>query len=488
MPGTVFHALTATTPDNTNFEIRPLAHWNAAHLVTLSATAGSELIGAFSNTNGVSFGLSGGLITVSAIGAQPLFSAGTTSNNLSQVIFSNSNGVSFGLNGSTITASYSNQNVSAGTTSNNLASVVFSNANGVSFGLSGSTITASVPGGGGSTLTIIGKGNTTGQSSSSTVNFSAVSISGTGAVSVGMSAGNILISAPNTVALTQLSAGMSTQGNTAGTTGLATAQLVVVGSQNISLSQSFNLGSATLTINAPATSSLVGASGLTVSTAGSTISVGNSQVTRTIWPEGNLTAVSAPGQGSASIQYIPVANPLTATRIDALVQWNGSSTASAVTAAVVISAWAAVYTRNASTLSSLSSGSTQTTYTYASNSAGQTQLISTAIRPVSVPVNVSMTQGEYFVAFNFSTNSSSVGAATTNLGQTLSMVGGNALQTALNYAEFTAQTATSTGLYGGMGVFTAQTAGLPASINLNAIAQTGASLSQANIALVFRNG
>lgn len=107
---------------------------------------------------------------------------------------------------------------------------------------------------------------------------------------------------------------MSTAGNTAGTASLATAQLVIVGSNNISLSQSYNLGSATLSIigtgglaivasnttftsgtvvlsaaggaitissgaqsalfSVPATSSLVGASGLTVSTAGSTISVG----------------------------------------------------------------------------------------------------------------------------------------------------------------------------------------------------------------------
>src|ERR1700675_2741100 len=103
MPITVFHSLTATTPDNTNFEIRPIAHWNASHLGTISVTAGSEIIGGFSNTNGVSFGLSAGQVTASVIGGQPLISAGTTSNNLSQIVFSNSNGLSFGLNGSTLT-------------------------------------------------------------------------------------------------------------------------------------------------------------------------------------------------------------------------------------------------------------------------------------------------------------------------------------------------------------------------------------------------
>lgn len=45
-----------------------------------------------------------------------------------------------------------------------------------------------------------------------------------------------------------LTAGMSTQGNTAGTTGLVASQLLIVGSNNITLSQSVNGQSATLSI------------------------------------------------------------------------------------------------------------------------------------------------------------------------------------------------------------------------------------------------
>ncbi len=156
----------------------------------------------------------------------------------------------------------------------------------------------------------------------------------------------------------------------------------------------------------------------------------------------------------------------------------------------MISAWGAIYTKNVNTLSSLSSGSTQATYTYASNSAGITGLTYSAVRPVSVPINIFATQGEYYVAFNMSTNSSSIGAATTNLAQTISVMGGNAIQTGagFNYVpDFTAQTAASRNLYGGMGVYATTTAGMPASMALSDIVQTGASLSQANIALVFRN-
>lgn len=182
MPVTVFHQLSATTPDNTSYEIRP-SHWNSSHAVSL-AIAGLEVIGAFSNGGNVSFGTNGqSAITANAPAqsAQPVavsgsngsftfstlsmgnlnglshytsngsvvgsytvpstaglisalnLSAGTTSGNVSAAVFSNSNGISFGLNGSTITGSVAAQ-----------SSLSFSNANGVSFGTAGSTLTASV--------------------------------------------------------------------------------------------------------------------------------------------------------------------------------------------------------------------------------------------------------------------------------------------------------------------------------------------------------
>ena len=193
MPVSIYHSLTATTPDNTSYEIRPQEHWNAAHAVTLNVS-GSEVIGAFNNAGGVTFGLeTNGSITASAPAGVPSpvnFSAGTTSNNLASVVFGNSNGVSFGLNGSTVTGSHnglttamasnrgsdfvqataafagtnasgtiasngisvsignylttamlsnavtmSNIKVSAGTLSANRSDMTFGNSNGISFGL-----------------------------------------------------------------------------------------------------------------------------------------------------------------------------------------------------------------------------------------------------------------------------------------------------------------------------------------------------------------
>lgn len=101
----------------------------------------------FSNSNGVSFGMSGGTRITASVDAIKSISAGTTRITSGEAVFSNSNGVSFGVNGNTVTASIAtsltNINVSAGTTSNNLSALVFSNSNGVTFGLNGSTVTAS---------------------------------------------------------------------------------------------------------------------------------------------------------------------------------------------------------------------------------------------------------------------------------------------------------------------------------------------------------
>jgi hypothetical protein len=161
----------------------------------------------FSNSNNVSFGLNGSTVTATATVATSLsnirLSAGTTSNLRSDFTFSNINGVSFGLDNGTITASVAaggggSVNFSAGTTSNNLGSVVFSNSNGVSFGLNGSTITASHNGITTQTnqqMTLFATGNTT-LSSTGTTNASSIIFRGSGLASVGITNGSILVDVP----------------------------------------------------------------------------------------------------------------------------------------------------------------------------------------------------------------------------------------------------------------------------------------------------
>lgn len=91
----------------------------------------------FSNSNGVTFGLSGSTITASVANAVQ-----------SSLVYSNSNNISFGIAGSTLTANasfaQSSFSLSAGTRNETISQLVFSNANGISFGLTGGTITGTV--------------------------------------------------------------------------------------------------------------------------------------------------------------------------------------------------------------------------------------------------------------------------------------------------------------------------------------------------------
>lgn len=296
----------------------------------------------------------------------------------------------------------------------------------------------------------------------------------------------------------------------AGTTSSNLGSVVFSNSNGIS----FGLNGSTITGTVAATSSLVaGNANISISTNGSTISVNgigagtgittgsttgvvqaatlNSNglstnepyMTRFMVPDAQLqTVVSAPGNASISFVYVSVPTPVTGSRIDLLMAHSGGSSASNTTGGFVYSGYAAIYTINAASLSSLSSGSTQTTFTWNSNSAGQTQFTQSNIIPMSVPVNFNMPPGEYIVGVNVVT------AATGNaMGNTWSVMGGNNLQTALVYADLASSAAASRNLLLGMGVYSAASTGLSAAYSLSGIVMTGSSLSQANVALVFRN-
>lgn len=180
-------------------------------------------------------------------------SAGAARITSGEVVFSNSNGLAFGANGQTITGSYtvpsiagliSNVNLSAGTTSNNLSAFVFSNSNNVSFGLNGSTVTAtiSVPAQTAQSVGVYAVSNTTGASSSSTVDARSISFQGAGIASVGMTNGSVVISVP--------SGGAASVNLSAGTTSNNLTAFVFSNSNNVSFG--LNGSTVTATISVPA--------------------------------------------------------------------------------------------------------------------------------------------------------------------------------------------------------------------------------------------
>ena len=272
----------------------------------------------FSNSNNVTFGLNGSTVTASASYSQP----GAT-------VFSNSNNVTFGLNGSTVTASvtvtYPSQtvqpvaasasngsynfstlkfvegsgvtwatqingiqasvktdyqssnanyqtghtgptgvrvNASASTLTN--GDLVFSNSNNITFGINGSTITASASVIAQTQQPMYFSAGTT-STSANTLQFGTSAANGN--VTFAISGGSLVGSAPSGGA--GFTAGISTNGS--GTTGTVNSQIVFFPGANITLSQSINGASASLTV-------IGGAGGAGVNVAGGGVTQGTGTV------------------------------------------------------------------------------------------------------------------------------------------------------------------------------------------------------------------
>lgn len=310
----------------------------------------------FNNANGISFGMANSSVitasytvpsTAGLLSAVNV-SAGTTSNNLSAMTFANSNGMSFGLNGSVVTgtvktdylttAALSNHSHGVSFTSGSVAfqTLSFTNSNGISFNsgtqgifashnalttaaqsdhshgnptlaltnLSGTTASAS----NGFTLSLsaaaAGGVNPAASASNGSFAFTTLNFSNANNVTFGTSAGGIItasVAAPGAAAENNWVnlLGANTAGNT-------TASGSTIGYSGINLTLSGTNGSV-VNISAPATSSLVGTNGISISTNGSTISVSYVGTTYNNWevfPMGNNTTFSSLGQNSLYLQKI----------------------------------------------------------------------------------------------------------------------------------------------------------------------------------------
>ena len=214
------------------------------------ATFGMSNIG---NTSGISG-------VVSGSGMQVLF-AGGSNVTLEQSINGQSATVSVNAGGGGGGGALS---VSAGGSSASLGSLVFSNSNGVSFGLSGSTITGSHNGLTNAALFRATSDNSQLQFTSANSNF--LGTGATASLRFTSADSQLQFTSANSIfrhtsqnsqlqftsANATNSIGVSTFGNTAGTTGPAVGSrvdMVFVGGANITLSQSLNIGGDQATIS-----------------------------------------------------------------------------------------------------------------------------------------------------------------------------------------------------------------------------------------------
>jgi hypothetical protein len=191
-----------------------------------------------------------------------------------------------------------------------------------------------------------------------------------------------------------------------------------------------------------------------------------------------LTTVGAPANDSASIQFLPVREALTATRLELSVSVSVASAANNSSAALLYTLSAYLYTKNGATLNSVSSGSGAGTHTWSSNATGSM----TGGRYFSAAINVNATAGNYFVGLHLSTRATGhAGPGSTSLGNTLVMLGvGTAMAGAFTFGAFNAVTASSDGWYT-VGV-NSSTGNLTA-VSLSNLTQAGTGFQRANVAL-----
>jgi hypothetical protein len=281
------------------------------------------------------------------------------------------------------------------------------------------------------TLGLYGLGNTT-QNSSTTLDARTVSLNGLGAMTVGYSNGSVQLSAP-------------------------------------------------------ATSSLVGTSGISVSTNGSTISVMETPWSGYIVPQDGITiAGSAQANSSVSIFPIYIPRALAFSHVKFLASYSYASAGNTSSASQAYSASLVLYTRNSDTLNSVWSGKQQSNSFYQSNST--TALA--GVRGINMTgVATTLPPDQYWAALHVSTTNSGAGGATTALGASVSLVVAVAQATAAMQADNWNGGATnqSRALFVGQGLFATGATMATIGFTNAAFSQTGNSATLAEVVLNFQN-
>ncbi|HUS26089.1 MAG TPA: hypothetical protein VMY99_01955 [Nevskiaceae bacterium] len=509
----------------------------AGNAITISGGAGG---GAGSNTLGMSnLGNSIGTSGVISGSALQFGFAGGNNVTLSQSINASS---------ATITISAANQtNQTVGlyglgnTTQNSSTtldarSLSFNGLGGATVGYSNGSIQISAPQTAAQTNQTVGLyalGNTT-QNSSTTLDARSLSFNGLGAATMGYSNGSIQVSVAAQTVQTQNLHNVTLSGNTAGAMAhISSGTLTLAGGNNITLSQNGNAvtisagagggggvalansqatyssgtvnllegggaitiassaGGQSFKVSVPQTSSLSATGAVSLSTNGSTISIGApvySPMSQWIHNSAAMYSSSTSAMVNTSVSLVRMLIPeqLSFSRVDVPVSVSGATQSSANTAAMALSAVGVLYSRNASTLNPIVGQSSTTTYSYASNTGVYSSI--TGPRMLSFNLATSLTAGEYYFGFQLSSATSSVGTATTNLGWTVAPVFGTSY-TVLPWQDISAATNQTINLYQPLqGMKSIAITNTTMTHQQSQITQSGATAIRANLVVILRNG
>ena len=447
-----FHVYSQTVADGTATSVVRPSDWNSAHQHIITLSGNTSNASTISGTNIVFQG--GNNVTLSgtqAAGAATIVISAPTQSAQTQ----------------------SNvQGISAGTQVGRTGDIVFANSNGITFGMSGSNqVTASHNG-----LTTAAQSNHShGNPTLALTNLSGTTASNSAGLTLSLSA-----AAPGAAA--EQNAVNLLGANTAGNT-TATGSTIGWSGVNVTLS---GTNASQVVISAPATSSLVGDRGLSISTAGSTISIQAPVLSYMFLPnEDQITNLSAHANGTMSIQNRLALAAYSATQL--VVPMNISSVATAAnnsTAGINFSISFAVYSENANTLSSMSSTTFSTAGTWTSNATGSV----TGAVFMTTPFNMLLTPGEYYFGMNISTAATGgaiTGAATTSLANTISIMGANtAVFGAFSWHTLGSSTNQSIA-WAEQGLYTGTTA-FSGGINIANLSMQGTAAQRANFGAILK--
>ena len=378
-------------------------------------------------------------------------------------------------------------------------------------------------------------GGTTGVVSGSAVQFALAGGNNvTLSQSLNASSGTITISAASQTVQTQNLHNVTLSGNTAGAMAhISSGTLSLAGGNNITLSQTRNAvsiiggaggpgaggialansettytsGTANLSVaggamtiasttgqsfnfSVPQTSSLTATGAISLSTNGSTISIGApaySPMSHWIHNSAAMYSSSTLNMVNTSVSLVRMLVPeqLSFSRIEVAVSVSGATSATANTAAMALSAVGVLYSRSNSTLTPIIGQSSTTTYSYASNTGVYSSV--TGPRLLSFNLGTSLPAGEYYFGLQLSSATSSVGTATTNLGWSISPIFGTS-NTVAPWQNLSAASATSINLLQPLqGVNTVSISNTSQTMQQSQINHSGTLGARANMIVIFRN-
>lgn len=250
-----------------------------------------------------------------------------------------------------------------------------------------------------------------------------------------------------------LSAGVSTGGNTDGTTGTVASRLVFVGGSNVTLSQSVNGASATITVNHS--------------------NAADRQYYLPTDEQFSTTKDFSASMSTIFLMPIRVPTEMTVSRVCMLnsAQTNVTSNANNTTYAFTISRGVALYSYNGTSLAMASSSSATPNFSYTSNVATGSFH---SIRLHTMPLAATIRPGNYWIAWSFSSigNRSAAGGSSNTTMANSYYLGAN-LQVLPVVGIFGAASDPNVNGIPFQGYYTAQSNAFPASIGSNEINTSG---------------